>query len=286
MKGYIHRITNKVTGLAEYPVTVTSAVFRPNGVNLDKYINESKSTFSDKNLLVFGDSITHGNMWQPYFSKYVDFANIYTYAADGIYWQCGNNSRNWNVFTQLLTPILTAKVGGIWDTQIHAILIYVGINDIWELSTVQTQAEMDTELNAAFSGYSNFSAITDPYGNVTSEAQSIKFTLEKLYDAFPNALIVLCTPTICYQQISNSALPVNANYKDLANNTAYKIRRIAKEFGFNMIDLNAKAGINYYNVLTKTRDGLHPNALGGNQVGLTIARELRNLMIGNPSDYL
>lgn len=163
-------------------------------------------------ILTLGDSITAMggvNGWTYWIKQYLSADKVVNVSVAGSTWQDkvanqvydGNPqpSTNGNVMGNQVQKVLNAKANGDADYQDFDVITFsFGTNDSVDFS-VQTKESVENQFITNYT-QNNFTVV--PIDNVNRQtlAGAIRYGFQKLHEAYPNAVIFMCTPTQeCYE---------------------------------------------------------------------------------------
>lgn len=163
-------------------------------------------------ILTLGDSITAMggvNGWTYWIKQYLLADKVVNVSVAGSTWQDkvanqvydGNPqpSTNGNVMGNQVQKVLNAKANGDADYQDFDVITFsFGTNDSVDFS-VQTKESVENQFITNYT-QNNFTVV--PIDNVNRQtlAGAIRYGFQKLHEAYPNAVIFMCTPTQeCYE---------------------------------------------------------------------------------------
>ena len=163
-------------------------------------------------ILTLGDSITAMggvNGWTHWIKQYLIADKVVNVSVAGSTWQDkianqtydGNPqpSTDGNVMGNQVQKVLNAKANGDADYQDFDVITFsFGTNDSVDFS-VQTKESVESQFIMNYA-QNNFTVV--PIDNVNRQtlAGAIRYGFQKLHEAYPNAVIFMCTPTQeCYE---------------------------------------------------------------------------------------
>lgn len=163
-------------------------------------------------ILTLGDSITAMggvNGWTHWIKQYLLADKVVNVSVAGSTWQDkvanqtydGNPqpSTDGNVMGNQVQKVLNAKANGDADYQDFDVITFsFGTNDSVDFS-VQTKESVESQFITNYA-QNNFTVV--PIDNVNRQtlAGAIRYGFQKLHEAYPNAVIFMCTPTQeCYE---------------------------------------------------------------------------------------
>lgn len=163
-------------------------------------------------ILTLGDSITAMggvNGWTYWIKRYLLADKVVNVSVAGSTWQDkianqtydGNPqpSTDGNVMGNQVQKVLNAKANGDADYQDFDVITFsFGTNDSVDFS-VQTKESVESQF---ITNYAQNSFTVVPIDNVNRQtlAGAMRYGFQKLHEAYPNAVIFMCTPTQeCYE---------------------------------------------------------------------------------------
>lgn len=163
-------------------------------------------------ILTLGDSITAMggvNGWTHWIKQYLLADKVVNVSVAGSTWQDkvanqtydGNPqpSTDSNVMGNQVQKVLNAKANGDADYQDFDVITFsFGTNDSVDFS-VQTKESVESQFITNYA-QNNFTVV--PIDNVNRQtlAGAMRYGFQKLHEAYPNAVIFMCTPTQeCYE---------------------------------------------------------------------------------------
>lgn len=163
-------------------------------------------------ILTLGDSITAMggvNGWTYWIKQYLLADKVVNVSVAGSTWQDkvasqtydGNPqpSTDGNVMGNQVQKVLNAKANGDADYQDFDVITFsFGTNDSVDFS-VQTKESVESQFITNYA-QNNFTVV--PIDNVNRQtlAGAMRYGFQKLHEAYPNAVIFMCTPTQeCYE---------------------------------------------------------------------------------------
>lgn len=283
-----HGIT-KFTPYGELYVTVTESAL-PNSI-LPKW--------KGLKILTLGDSITAMggvNGWTYWIKQYLIADKVVNVSVAGSTWQDkvasqtydGNPqpSTDGNVMGNQVQKVLNAKANGDADYQDFDVITFsFGTNDSVDFS-VQTKESVESQFITNYA-QNNFAVV--PIDNVDRQtlAGAMRYGFQKLHEAYPNAVIFICTPTQeCYETFDS----------------IYKkgdfINYVADRLGVETIDTRRCGIRNIYEsqttidydhpeqsgaapIQTDLLDGIHTNENGAKKIAKYNAREIMKYFMIN-----
>lgn len=163
-------------------------------------------------ILTLGDSITAMggvNGWTYWIKQYLLADKVVNVSVAGSTWQDkvanqtydGNPqpSTDGNVMGNQVQKVLNAKVSGDADYQDFDVITFsFGTNDSIDFS-VQTKESVESQFITNYA-QNNFTAVPLKSVNRQTLAGAMRYGFQKLHEAYPNAVIFMCTPTQeCYE---------------------------------------------------------------------------------------
>ena len=250
-------------------------------------------------ILTLGDSITAMggvNGWTFWIKQYLLADKVVNVSVAGSTWQDkvasqtydGNPqpSTNGNVMGNQVQKVLNAKANGEADYQdFNVITFSFGTNDSVDFS-VQTKESVESQFITNYA-QNNFTVV--PIDNVNRQtlAGAMRYGFQKLHEAYPNAVIFMCTPTQeCYETFDS----------------IYKkgdfINFVADRLGAETIDTRRCGIRNIYEsqttidydhpeqsgaapIQTDLLDGIHTNENGAKKIAKYNAREIMKYFMIN-----
>ena len=250
-------------------------------------------------ILTLGDSITAMggvNGWTYWIKQYLLADKVVNVSVAGSTWQDkvanqtydGNPqpSTNGNVMGNQVQKVLNAKANGDADYQDFDVITFsFGTNDSVDFS-VQTKESVESQFITNYA-QNNFTVV--PIDNVNRQtlAGAMRYGFQKLHEAYPNAVIFMCTPTQeCYETFDS----------------IYKkgdfINFVADRLGAETIDTRRCGIRNIYEsqttidydhpeqsgaapIQTDLLDGIHTNENGAKKIAKYNAREILKFFMIN-----
>ena len=243
-------------------------------------------------ILTLGDSITAMggvNGWTYWIKQYLLADKVVNVSVAGSTWQDkvvnqtydGNPqpSTDGNVMGNQVQKVLNAKANGDADYQDFDVITFsFGTNDSVDFS-VQTKESVEKQFITNYD-QNNFTVV--PIDNVNRQtlAGAMRYGFQKLHEAYPNAVIFMCTPTQeCYETFDSIYQKGNL------------INYIADRLGAETIDTRRCGIRNIYEsqttidydhpeqsgvapIQTDLLDGIHTNENGGKKIAKYNAREI------------
>lgn len=163
-------------------------------------------------ILTLGDSITAMggvNGWTHWIKQYLLADKVVNVSVAGSTWQDkvanqaydGNPqpSTDGNVMGNQVQKVLNAKANGDADYQDFDVITFsFGTNDSVDFS-VQTKESVESQFITNYA-QNNFTVVPLESVNRQTLAGSMRYGFQKLHEAYPNAVIFMCTPTQeCYE---------------------------------------------------------------------------------------
>lgn len=163
-------------------------------------------------ILTLGDSITAMggvNGWTHWIKQYLIADKVVNVSVAGSTWQDkiasqiydGNPqpSTDGNVMGNQVQKVLNAKANGDADYQDFDVITFsFGTNDSVDFS-VQTKESVESQFITNYD-QNNFTVVPLESVNRQTLAGAIRYGFQKLHEAYPNAVIFMCTPTQeCYE---------------------------------------------------------------------------------------
>lgn len=250
-------------------------------------------------ILTLGDSITAMggvNGWTYWIKQYLLADKVVNVSVAGSTWQDkvanqtydGNPqpSTDGNVMGNQVQKVLNAKANGDADYQDFDVITFsFGTNDSIDFS-VQTKESVESQFITNYA-QNNFTVVPLESVNRQTLAGAIRYGFQKLHEAYPNAVIFMCTPTQeCYETF------------DSIYQKGDFINFVADRLGAETIDTR-KCGIrNIYEsqttidydhpeqsgvapIQTDLLDGIHTNENGAKKIAKYNAREIMKYFMIN-----
>lgn len=163
-------------------------------------------------ILTLGDSITAMggvNGWTYWIKQYLLADKVVNVSVAGSTWQDkvanqtydGNPqpSTDGNVMGNQVQKVLNAKANGDADYQDFDVITFsFGTNDSVDFS-VQTKESVESQFITNYA-QNNFTVVPIDSVNRQTLAGAMRYGFQKLHEAYPNAVIFMCTPTQeCYE---------------------------------------------------------------------------------------
>lgn len=250
-------------------------------------------------ILTLGDSITAMggvNGWTHWIKQYLLADKVVNVSVAGSTWQDkvanqtydGNPqpSTDGNVMGNQVQKVLNAKANGDADYQDFDVITFsFGTNDSVDFS-VQTKESVESQFITNYA-QNNFTVV--PIDNVNRQtlAGAIRYGFQKLHEAYPNAVIFMCTPTQeCYETF------------DSIYQKGDFINFVADRLGAETIDTRRCGIRNIYEsqttidydhpeqsgsapIQTDLYDGIHTNENGAKKIAKYNAREIMKYFMIN-----
>lgn len=283
-----HGIT-KFTPYGELYVTVNESAL-PNSI-LPKW--------KGLKILTLGDSITAMggvNGWTHWIKQYLLADKVVNVSVAGSTWQDkvasqtydGNPqpSTDGNVMGNQVQKVLNAKANGDADYQDFDVITFsFGMNDSVDFS-VQTKESVENQFITNYA-QNNFTVVPIDSVNRQTLAGAMRYGFQKLHEAYPNAVIFMCTPTQeCYETF------------DSIYQKGDFINFVADRLGAETIDTRRCGIRNIYEsqttidydhpeqsgaapIQTDLLDGIHTNENGAKKIAKYNAREIMKYFMIN-----
>lgn len=283
-----HGIT-KFTPYGELYVTVNESAL-PNSI-LPKW--------KGLKILTLGDSITAMggvNGWTYWIKQYLLADKVVNVSVAGSTWQDkvanqtydGNPqpSTDGNVMGNQVQKVLNAKANGDADYQDFDVITFsFGTNDSIDFSA-QTKESVESQFITNYA-QNNFTVVPLESVNRQTLAGAIRYGFQKLHEAYPNAVIFMCTPTQeCYETF------------DSIYQKGDFINFVADRLGAETIDTRRCGIRNIYEsqttidydhpdqsgvapIQTDLLDGIHTNENGAKKIAKYNAREIMKYFMIN-----
>ena len=250
-------------------------------------------------ILTLGDSITAMggvNGWTYWIKQYLLADKVVNVSVAGSTWQDkvanqtydGNPqpSTDGNVMGNQVQKVLNAKANGDADYQDFDVITFsFGTNDSVDFS-VQTKESVESQFITNYA-QNNFTVV--PIDNVNRQtlAGAMRYGFQKLHEAYPNAVIFMCTPTQeCYETF------------DSIYQKGDFINFVADRLGTETIDTRRCGIRNIYEsqttidydhpeqsgvapIQTDLLDGIHTNENGAKKIAKYNAREIMKYFMIN-----
>lgn len=250
-------------------------------------------------ILTLGDSITAMggvNGWTYWIKQYLLADKVVNVSVAGSTWQDkvasqtydGNPqpSTDGNVLGNQVQKVLNAKANGDADYQDFDVITFsFGTNDSVDFS-VQTKESVESQFITNYA-QNNFTVVSIDNVNRQTLAGAMRYGFQKLHEAYPNAVIFMCTPTQeCYETFDS----------------IYKkgdfINFVADRLGAETIDTRRCGIRNIYEsqttidydhpeqsgaapIQTDLLDGIHTNENGAKKIAKYNAREIMKYFMIN-----
>ena len=243
-------------------------------------------------ILTLGDSITAMggvNGWTYWIKQYLLADKVVNVSVAGSTWQDkvvnqtydGNPqpSTDGNVMGNQVQKVLNAKANGDADYQDFDVITFsFGTNDSVDFS-VQTKESVEKQFITNYD-QNNFTVV--PIDNVNRQtlAGAMRYGFQKLHEAYPNAVIFMCTPTQeCYETFDSIYQKGNLiNYiadrlgAETIDTRRCGIRNIHESQTTIDYDHPEQSGV--APIQTDLLDGIHTNENGGKKIAKYNAREI------------
>lgn len=250
-------------------------------------------------ILTLGDSITAMggvNGWTYWIKQYLLTDKVVNVSVTGSTWQDkvvnqtydGNPqpSTDGNVMGNQVQKVLNAKANGDADYQDFDVITFsFGTNDSIDFS-VQTKESVESQFITNYA-QNNFTVV--PIDNVNRQTLTgaMRYGFQKLHEAYPNAVIFMCTPTQeCYE-----------NFDSIYKKGDF-INFVADRLGAETIDTRRCGIRNIYEsqttidydhpeqsgvapIQTDLLDGIHTNENGAKKIAKYNAREIMKYFMIN-----
>lgn len=250
-------------------------------------------------ILTLGDSITAMggvNGWTHWIKQYLIADKVVNVSVAGSTWQDkvanqtydGNPqpSTDGNVMGNQVQKVLNAKANGDADYQDFDVITFsFGTNDSIDFS-VQTKESVESQFITNYA-QNNFTVVPLESVNRQTLAGAIRYGFQKLHEAYPNAVIFMCTPTQeCYETF------------DSIYQKGDFINFVADRLGAETIDTRRCGIRNIYEsqttidydhpeqsgvapIQTDLLDGIHTNENGAKKIAKYNAREIMKYFMIN-----
>lgn len=250
-------------------------------------------------ILTLGDSITAMggvNGWTHWIKQYLLADKVVNVSVAGSTWQDkiasqiydGNPqpSTDGNVMGNQVQKVLNAKANGDADYQDFDVITFsFGTNDSIDFS-VQTKESVESQFITNYA-QNNFTVVPLESVNRQTLAGAIRYGFQKLHEAYPNAVIFMCTPTQeCYETF------------DSIYQKGDFINFVADRLGAETIDTRRCGIRNIYEsqttidydhpeqsgvapIQTDLLDGIHTNENGAKKIAKYNAREIMKYFMIN-----
>ena len=250
-------------------------------------------------ILTLGDSITAMggvNGWTYWIKQYLLADKVVNVSVAGSTWQDkvanqtydGNPqpSTDGNVMGNQVQKVLNAKANGDADYQDFDVITFsFGTNDSVDFS-VQTKESVESQFITNYA-QNNFTVVPLESVNRQTLAGAMRYGFQKLHEAYPNAVIFMCTPTQeCYETF------------DSIYQKGDFINFVADRLGAETIDTRRCGIRNIYEsqttidydhpeqsgaapIQTDLLDGIHTNENGAKKIAKYNAREIMKYFMIN-----
>ncbi len=230
----------------------------------------------DSNTFIGGDSCDKDKGWSKWFKERFEPASCKSYARSGATWTNNASTRmapeeyteiladNNVIYNQVLRLTDQVRKGTAPAPQL--IVIMAGTNDAWfQSSRPGLFAKTPRQVFA-----SSQLTTSKKVNQVRTLAESVRYSCEKLMEAFPNAQIVLVTPM-------QTAKPFNESVGRVGN----IIEECAHYMALSVIRLDHQGCV--YSAREKaqprfTSDGIHTNREGARRNGYLIANQIESIL--------
>lgn len=252
-------------------------------------------------ILTLGDSITAMggvNGWTYWIKQYLLADKVVNVSVAGSTWQDkvanqtydGNPqpSTDGNVMGNQVQKVLNAKANGDADYQDFDVITFsFGTNDSVDFS-LQTKESVEKQFITNYA-QNNFTVVSIDNVNRQTLAGAMRYGFQKLHEAYPNAVIFMCTPTQeCYETF------------DSIYQKGDFINFVADRLGAETIDTRRCGIRNIYEsqttidydhpeqsgaapIQTDLLDGIHTNENGAKKIAKYNAREIMKYFMINQS---
>lgn len=250
-------------------------------------------------ILTLGDSITAMggvNGWTHWIKQYLLADKVVNVSVAGSTWQDkvasqtydGNPqpSTDGNVMGNQVQKVLNSKANGDADYQVFDVITFsFGTNDSVDFS-VQTKESVENQFITNYA-QNNFMVVPLESVNRQTLAGAMRYGFQKLHEAYPNAVIFMCTPTQeCYETF------------DSIYQKGDFINFVADRCGAETIDTRRCGIRNFYEsqttidydhpeqsgvapIQTDLLDGIHTNENGAKKIAKYNAREIMKYFMIN-----
>lgn len=250
-------------------------------------------------ILTLGDSITAMggvNGWTYWIKQYLLADKVVNVSVAGSTWQDkvanqtydGNPqpSTDGNVMGNQVQKVLNAKANGDADYQDFDVITFsFGTNDSVDFS-LQTKESVEKQFITNYA-QNNFTVVSIDNVNRQTLAGAMRYGFEKMHEAYPNAVIFMCTPTQeCYETF------------DSIYQKGDFINFVADRLGAETIDTRRCGIRNIYEsqttidydhpeqsgaapIQTDLLDGIHTNENGAKKIAKYNAREIMKYFMIN-----
>ena len=250
-------------------------------------------------ILTLGDSITAMggvNGWTHWIKQYLLADKVVNVSVAGSTWQDkvvnqtydGNPqpSTDGNVMGNQVQKVLNAKVNGDADYQDFDVITFsFGTNDSVDFS-VQTKESVENQFIMNYA-QNNFTVVPLESVNRQTLAGAMRYGFQKLHEAYPNAVIFMCTPTQeCYETFDSIYQKGDfINYvadrlgAETINTRRCGIRNIYESQ--TTIDYDHPEQSGAAPIQTDLLDGIHTNENGAKKIAKYNAREIMKYFMIN-----
>jgi lysophospholipase L1-like esterase len=241
-----------------------------------------------KKCVNFGDSIFGNTEGPTSISGYITSlsgATTYNVAFGGCF--MSSNVQYWDAFG--MYKLTAAMVSKDWSLQDAAIKGPEKLPWYFEahLATLKSIDFSDIDYITISYGTNDYTGgkSIDTEGiaeDLNTYVGALRYSLRKIYEAYPNVKIVVCTPTYRFWSDSDGNFQQDSDTRtyNAAQNTLQDFveaaKAVAKEFKTPSLDMYYELGINQYNRLNffTTKDGTHPNEAGRKRIAEKICAVL------------
>ena len=250
-------------------------------------------------VLTLGDSITAMggvNGWTYWIKQYLLADKVVNVSVAGSTWQDkvanqtydGNPqpSTDGNVMGNQVQKVLNAKANGDADYQDFDVITFsFGTNDSVDFS-VQTKESVESQFITNYA-QNNFTVVPLESVNRQTLAGAIRYGFQKLHEAYPNAVIFMCTPTQeCYETFDSIYQKGDfINFvadrcgAETINTRRCGIRNIYESQTTIDYDHPEQSGV--APIQTDLLDGIHTNENGAKKIAKYNAREIMKYFMIN-----
>lgn len=250
-------------------------------------------------ILTLGDSITAMggvNGWTYWIKQYLLADKVVNVSVAGSTWQDkvanqtydGNPqpSTDGNVMGNQVQKVLNAKANGDADYQDFDVITFsFGTNDSIDFS-VQTKESVESQFITNYA-QNNFTVVPLESVNRQTLAGAIRYGFQKLHEAYPNAVIFMCTPTQeCYETFDSIYQKGDfINFvadrlgAETINTRRCGIRNIYESQTTIDYDHPDQSGV--APIQTDLLDGIHTNENGAKKIAKYNAREIMKYFMIN-----
>lgn len=250
-------------------------------------------------ILTLGDSITAMggvNGWTYWIKQYLLADKVVNVSVAGSTWQDkvanqtydGNPqpSTDGNVMGNQVQKVLNAKVNGDADYQDFDVITFsFGTNDSVDFS-VQTKESVENQFIMNYA-QNNFTVVPLESVNRQTLAGAMRYGFQKMHEAYPNAVIFMCTPTQeCYETFDSIYQKGDfINYVadrlgvETINTRRCGIRNIYESQ--TTIDYDHPEQSGAAPIQTDLLDGIHTNENGAKKIAKYNAREIMKYFMIN-----